>query len=220
MSQTSKFLSVSVILLLSLNPSTFAAKRDVFFLGEDTYFIKTDIVKSGESRSEFVEFSACKLIDRSNGTAECKSVAMVNKKEFVSMRACMSAQTGLVGATLGAGIGLLTLPPASVGFILFSSGTVGTLTAGIDNSNFVLYTYRDVVYSSKVENDSDHFAKQHVSYDSFVISLIESMEKSFFDCDVGGNSFFMMNTKEPTKIKIPAHQLKVLNSVDGMKWKK
>ena len=132
----------------------------------------------------------------------------MNQDEFFNMQACIlysdEATVGLTFAAVAFGTG-------GTGLIVIAAGGTGVLlTESVEMSldASLLYPEKRAIFDSKVENDTDHVSK--ISYQEFVDHLRDSMESSFFKCDVSGESELIK--EKPQEIKLTSEQLNALNS--------
>ena len=188
-----KNITMSLFLGITLTVSSVRAnsKRDTFFKNNTTQFIKTDLVSGN------VKFSACELIDAFKSLATCTAIAQIKSDEFSDMRKCMGGQTIAAATAVGVGVGIAFAGLGIGSFAILSVGDIAGVSA-VGGGGFWVVSTRAVahgntlygdkyqVFAEDVENDVDHFAK--TSYDSFVEKLKDSLEYSFWACDVEGES--------------------------------
>jgi uncharacterized FAD-dependent dehydrogenase len=188
-----KIMAITLTFLLSFQ----AFSKDIFFDKNGKQFVLT--TDNGDS----VYYAACKVTN--NSSALCTGIAEINKEQFKEMRKCETAKVVtdsvlVVTAVVGGGVAGI----ASSGTLTFAAIVVGGLALdGLNNAR----NKRDV-FSEENEKDIDSIG-YHNTYKSFVEALEDSLDESWYNCDVSGE--FQKVSKTPYFQKLTAEQKKLLS---------
>jgi hypothetical protein len=180
-----KFIKSLSVLIALLHVDTSWA--DIFFAGNSSQFVRTELVRTAHIRNSNLEdsiyFAACQVIQQDR--ASCTGLVQIEKGQFKSMRRCLRSKIGL--NTVGAGVTVVA--SGMMAATVIGAPAVVTIDAaaiGASSAATVSASYKLDVYDQRIEKQISYVSDE-IRYQRFIKSLQTTLKSSWVGCDVSGH---------------------------------